>query len=111
MKENGVSAPGVDVARVSEGLGFVARKDLARNEVLVVVPKRTWISADTVAADPEMRPFCSGLSSWVSIALFLIREKARGADSFWKPYLDILPPETNSPLFWLVELSFFCFFI
>ncbi|XP_078429596.1 rubisco methyltransferase family protein [Wolffia australiana] len=102
-KEKGVSAPAVELATVEEGLGLVAKKDLSRNELVLEVPKRVWISSDAVAADPEMRRFCGGLRPWVSLALFILRERAKGAESFWKPYLDILPASTDSPLFWSEE--------
>ncbi|CAA7395025.1 unnamed protein product [Spirodela intermedia] len=98
--ENGATAQAVKLAAVPEGLGLVAQRDLSRNEVVVEVPKRLWISPETVVADPELGRLCSGLRPWVSVALFLLREKARGVESSWKPYLDILPPSTNSPLFW-----------
>ncbi|KAM1766561.1 hypothetical protein ACFX12_044761 [Malus domestica] len=41
---------------------------------------------------------CSGLKPWVSVVLFLIREKSRD-DSKWRTYLDILPESTNSIVF------------
>ncbi|KAM2682531.1 hypothetical protein EV1_044271 [Malus domestica] len=41
---------------------------------------------------------CSGLKPWVSVVLFLIREKSRD-DSKWRIYLDILPESTNSIVF------------
>ncbi|RRT46672.1 hypothetical protein B296_00014908, partial [Ensete ventricosum] len=46
---------------------------------------------------------CAGLKPWVSIALFLLRERALGTASPWHPYLDILPPTTNSTIFWTEE--------
>lgn len=84
---------------VPEGLGLVAQRDIPRNEVVVEVPKRLWIDADTVAAS-EIGRLCGGLRPWVAIALFLLREKALGPASPWHPYLSILPPTTNSTIFW-----------
>lgn len=85
-----------------EGLGLVAERDMLKNEVVVEIPKKLWINTDTVAAS-GMGPVTLGLKPWVSIALFLLREKAMGAASSWRPYLDILPPETDSPIFWSEE--------
>lgn len=93
-------------ALVPEGLGLVAQRDLARNEVVLEVPKRLWINPDAVAAS-EIGSVCSELKPWVSVALFLIREKLK-SDSPWRYYLDILPEYTNSTIYWWVWLSFGC---
>lgn len=87
---------------VPEGLGLVAQRDIGKNEVVLEVPKRFWINPDTVLAS-EIGSVCSGLKPWVSVALFLIREKKLGDDSSWKPYIDILPGFTNSTIFWSEE--------
>nr|XP_018684034.1 PREDICTED: fructose-bisphosphate aldolase-lysine N-methyltransferase, chloroplastic-like isoform X2 [Musa acuminata subsp. malaccensis] len=96
------SAATVKPGFVPEGLGLVAQRDLTRNEVVVEVPKRLWIDSDTVVAS-EIGRLCTGLKPWVSIALFLLRERALGTASPWHPYLDILPPTTNSTIFWSEE--------
>ncbi|KAJ0450815.1 putative [Fructose-bisphosphate aldolase]-lysine N-methyltransferase [Helianthus annuus] len=73
---------------VTEGLGLVAQRDIARNEVVLEVPK-----------------VCNGLKPWICVALFLIREKLRGDDeaSSWRKYVDILPESTDSTIFWSEE--------
>nr|XP_009410397.1 PREDICTED: fructose-bisphosphate aldolase-lysine N-methyltransferase, chloroplastic-like isoform X2 [Musa acuminata subsp. malaccensis] len=96
------SAATVKPGFVPEGLGLVAQRDLPRNEVVVEVPKRLWIDSDTAVAS-EIGRLCAGLKPWVSIALFLLRERALGTASPWHPYLDILPPTTNSTIFWSEE--------
>ena len=93
----------VKPAVVPEGLGLVAQRDIARNEPVLEVPKRFWINPDAVAAS-EIGGACSGLKPWVSVALFLIREKLRD-ESSWRSYLDILPEYTNSTIFWWVWIS------
>lgn len=69
--------------------------------MVLEVPKRFWINPDTVA-DSEIGSVCSGLKPWVSVALFLIREKMR-KESLWRSYIDLLPECTNSTLFWSEE--------
>ncbi|XP_061990706.1 ribulose-1,5 bisphosphate carboxylase/oxygenase large subunit N-methyltransferase, chloroplastic [Rosa rugosa] len=88
-------------ALVPEGMGLVAHRDIARNEVVLEVPKRLWINPDAVSAS-EIGNVCSGLKPWVSVALFLLREKSRD-DSKWRLYFDILPESTNSTVFWSEE--------
>lgn len=92
---------------VPEGLGLIAQRDIAKNEVVLEIPKKLWISPDAVAAS-EIGNVCSEVKPWVSVALFLIREKLN-QDSLWRPYLDILPQSTNSPIYWWVWLGFHCF--
>lgn len=100
-------------AVVPEGLGLVARRDIGRNEVVLEIPKRLWISPETAAAS-KIGALCSGLKPWVSVALFLIREKY-DEDSAWRVYLDVLPESTDSTIFWWVlsfsELLSLAFFI
>ncbi|XVE68115.1 hypothetical protein DITRI_Ditri09bG0043600 [Diplodiscus trichospermus] len=86
---------------VREGLGLIAKKDIARNEVVLEIPNRFWINPDAVAAS-EIGSVCSELKPWVSVALFLIREKLR-EDSKWRVYLDILPESTDSTVSWSDE--------
>ena len=86
---------------VPEGLGLVAEKDLGRNEVVLEVPKKFWINPDTVSAS-EIGKVCNGLKPWISVALFLIREKLREENDYspWRNYIDILPEYTDSTIFW-----------
>ncbi|KAI9168924.1 hypothetical protein LWI28_004003 [Acer negundo] len=94
-------------ATVTEGLGLVAQRDIGKNELVLEIPKKFWINPDAVAAS-DIGNVCSGLKPWISVALFLIREKKR-EDSPWRVYLDILPESTDSTVFWseeeLVELQ------
>ena len=85
---------------VPEGLGLLAQRDIARNEVVLEIPKRLWINPDAVSGS-EIGNVCSGLKPWIAVALFLLREKSRD-DSRWKLYFDILPQQTNSTVFWWV---------
>ncbi|KAG9451386.1 hypothetical protein H6P81_011351 [Aristolochia fimbriata] len=95
------SASVVRPALVPEGVGLVAQRNLSRNEVLLEVPKKLWITPDTVAAS-KIGSLCAQLKPWVSMALFLLYERGRG-DSPWRCYLDILPRFTNSTIFWSEE--------
>ncbi|KVH96162.1 fructose-bisphosphate aldolase-lysine N-methyltransferase, chloroplastic [Cynara cardunculus var. scolymus] len=89
---------------VPEGLGLVAERDIGRNEVILEMPKKFWINPDTVSAS-EIGKVCNGLKPWISVALFLIREKLREENDYspWRNYIDILPEYTDSTIFWSEE--------
>lgn len=92
----------------AEGLGLAATKDLAKNDVVLEVPRRLWIYTDAVS-NSEIGYVCSGLRPWVSVALFLTREKF-DEGSRWRRYIDILPRETDSTMFWWVfGFDSYCF--
>ncbi|KAL2546727.1 [Fructose-bisphosphate aldolase]-lysine N-methyltransferase [Forsythia ovata] len=103
LKDEGVVSAKTPVrpGLVPEGLGLVATRDVAKNEVVLEVPKKYWINPDTVLAS-EIGNVCSELKPWISVALFLLRERFR-EESKWKIYIDILPEYTNSTIFWSEE--------
>ncbi|RZC72272.1 hypothetical protein C5167_035433 [Papaver somniferum] len=96
-KSSAVIKPGI----VPEGLGLIAQRDVSRNEVILEIPNKLWINPDLVASS-EIGKFVGGLKPWVSVALFLLREKAN-KDSKWASYLKILPEKTDSTIFWSEE--------
>lgn len=96
VSSNSPAKPGI----VAEGLGLVAQRDIGRNEVVLEVPKKFWINPDTVSAS-EIGRVCDGLKPWISVALFLIKEKLREDDDYspWRNYINILPESTDSTIF------------
>lgn len=93
---------------VPEGLGLVATRDISRNDVVLEVPKRFWINPDAAAAS-EIGSICSGLKPWISVALFLLRERFKGEESKWKYYFDVLPESTDSTIYWWATSNSFLF--
>lgn len=85
-------------ATVTEGLGLIAQRDIAAKEVVLEIPKKLWITPDTVAAS-AIGNLCRKLKPLIALALFLAREN-KIKDSPWRIYLDILPKFTDSTLFW-----------
>lgn len=45
------------------------------------------------------------LSEYIAIALLLVAERAKGAESFWKAYLDVLPTVEDVRRFFTVQLT------
>ncbi|KAH0677482.1 hypothetical protein KY285_025283 [Solanum tuberosum] len=89
---------------VAEGLGLVAKRDISKGETILGVPKRFWINTDAVA-ESEIGNVCTGLEPWISLALFLLREKWKD-DSKWKYYMAVLPESTDSTIYWWAQLSY-----
>lgn len=96
-------------ARVTEGLGLVAQRDIAEKEVILEIPRTLWISPDAVAAS-EIGNLCSELKPLMAVSLFLARENKREY-SPWRIYLDILPKYTDSTVFWWVVVCVFIFVV
>ncbi|MCO5554003.1 hypothetical protein L7F22_007529 [Adiantum nelumboides] len=87
----------------SQGFGLVAsRRSIAQGEEVFNVPQELWMSVAAARSHPEIGPFCTNLRPWVTLALFLLFEKGRSS-SPWRPYIDMLPHNLDSPLFWSNE--------
>ncbi|XP_047959994.1 ribulose-1,5 bisphosphate carboxylase/oxygenase large subunit N-methyltransferase, chloroplastic [Salvia hispanica] len=104
LKDEGIvsSKTPVKPGIVPEGLGLVATRDIPRNGVVLEVPRKFWLNPDAAAAS-DIGALCSGLKPWISVALLLLRERLKGADSNWKYYLDVLPQGTDSTIYWSEE--------
>lgn len=80
------------------GRGLVASKSILQNECLFEVPYSVIISkAVALEHIPELD---DSINDYVAIAIFLISERHKGDDSFWAPYIKILPGDDELiPLF------------
>ncbi|CAI5521811.1 unnamed protein product [Closterium sp. Naga37s-1] len=81
--------------RVRRQMSMVAGRDVHEGEVLLTIPQSLWITAE-VAAE-EMPPHTGPVDIQVAMVAWLLREKARGRQSEWWPYIDILPPYVPLP--------------
>ncbi|CAI5962529.1 unnamed protein product [Closterium sp. NIES-64] len=80
---------------VRRQMSMVAGRDVHEGEVLLTIPQSLWITAE-VAAE-EMPPHTGPVNTQVAMVAWLLREKARGRQSEWWPYIDILPPYVPLP--------------
>ena len=90
-----------------EGLGVFAAKDLAADELLFDIPQSCCIYPELVFADRQLGKSMSALASKagqgtdvVSLATFLAREKMVGAESKFRPFLEVCPWDSLHPLLW-----------
>lgn len=84
-----------------EGSGVVALQDLDEGEQFLAVPRRLILSADTAFASTcgavlARDNICTQMPS-LALAVFVALER-HNSESFWKPYLDILPTSFLLPL-------------
>ncbi len=77
--------------------GLASKKMIRPHQVLVSIPLSLVISRRSVSGDDELKD----LSTQELLSLFLLREKAKGIESFWTPYLDTLPSSYTTPFFCL----------
>jgi len=85
------------------GRGLLARREISEGEELLVVPFKLCMTKDSaVEAFPEVASFVEELDDFLAIALLLMKERALGKKSFWRPYFEVLPSlqEVNPTFAW-----------
>ncbi|KAG0597800.1 hypothetical protein M758_12G021100 [Ceratodon purpureus] len=114
----GVQFRGCEIKPSDEdaGLGVFASRDNAQG-VLMVTPLYLAITPTSVMQDPDLGPYFMRLmeesqvddldddhvDDRLLIILFLVIERARGRFSFWAPWLDVLPTEFRTTIFFSDE--------
>uniref|UniRef100_A0A7S1KKU6 Rubisco LSMT substrate-binding domain-containing protein n=1 Tax=Percolomonas cosmopolitus TaxID=63605 RepID=A0A7S1KKU6_9EUKA len=104
---------GADVSKISlkefpsMGLGVAARKDLSRGDVYMRIPKKLLVSVHGITHSATLSPIFASQQLQIKdiFIVFLLFEKfVKREDSFWHPYIDILPEHYDmSPFFWSVS--------
>lgn len=95
---HGAKFPKIDWPRndTASGIrGAIALDNIASGEYMVEIPGCLMISPPQIFAIPDLGPiFASNqhlLQGDLLLSLFLMHEISKGKDSFWYPYLKILP--------------------
>jgi histone-lysine N-methyltransferase SETD3 len=98
--ENGGSYPKIDwPSRTTMGQvrGTIAKEDISTNEPMLFVPENIMISPPICHANPLIghvfteNPHFFARDDDTMLAVFVMFEKERGEESFWHPYLAMLP--------------------
>lgn len=110
--ENGASFPNIQWPILTQNgiRGAMAIADIATHDVMITIPKRLMITEATCLEDPHLKHVYQENRDIFSrddpvIALFLVRELVRGEESFYFPYLSILPPVVSIQDWSPTELS------
>jgi len=107
LRANGAVFKG-DVARFGEfGRGMRVLEDLQPGDVILDIPESLWMteaSANRTAYGPVLKQLRDGkhIDETQAVALLLLTEKYNSS-SFWKPWLDVLPLEFETPLYYPAE--------
>ncbi|KAI5739714.1 hypothetical protein M8J77_022488 [Diaphorina citri] len=103
-KDNGVQMDSIGIKEFDQyGYGVCALLDINEGAPIVKVPRQLMITSDTIMESPLKNLYQSNpiirLMPNVALALYILYEKFRLEDSFWKPYLNFLPPEYSTVLY------------
>ena len=103
LGENGAEHSKVELAQFPEiGYGLRAKVELEEAEKVMTIPDKVMITTDT-ASQAELREFILNdrvLQQLPNVVLSLhLLMEACSQDSFWKPYIDVLPSSFTTPLY------------
>jgi hypothetical protein len=80
---------------------LVAGKDVPAGESFVTVPESAWITPE-VAQQSSIGQYLKGLEPWLQLTLLLLAEKGNPGSKI-AAYVNSMPSQPNSPLFWSDE--------
>lgn len=98
-QDNGAEFESIEIIEYPNmGLGLRATKDIAKDDLFAIVPNSMIMSLDNVSASisPMMSqlPMIESMHN-VKLAFSLLVERLN-PDSFWKPYMDLLPTKYST---------------
>uniref|UniRef100_A0A1I8MNS6 protein-histidine N-methyltransferase n=1 Tax=Musca domestica TaxID=7370 RepID=A0A1I8MNS6_MUSDO len=99
-KENGLQYENVEITEFpGYDLGLKATRDIQKDEILFGIPHKLVLSEEH-----EVCAFVRDFFQPSNLKLaFLLMVEALKEDSFWKPYIDLLPESYNTVLYFTVE--------
>jgi hypothetical protein len=92
-----------EITNESSGRGLLARRDINDGDELLKIPLKLCLTKRAARRALGRDALPEDINEYLAIALHLIREKfVLGDESFWKPYVDILPEvnEVNPTFTW-----------
>lgn len=102
-REHGAQFDGVEIQQFPRfELGLMAGKDFRCGEQFVTIPQRMILSienaSETVLDVLALLPVLDAMPN-VRLAFALVVERLNGGDSFWKPYIDLLPERYSTVMY------------
>ncbi|KAK7000066.1 histone-lysine N-methyltransferase setd3 [Biomphalaria glabrata] len=107
LNDNGVDTSALEITQFPQyGYGLKATRDLKESEKLLQIPRKLMMTVDSAKQSPLgaliKEDKILQVMPNVTLALHLLNEKLN-PQSFWKPYIDILPSSYLNPLYWSSE--------
>ncbi|KAJ2721685.1 hypothetical protein GGI07_003800 [Coemansia sp. Benny D115] len=103
LEENGADLSNIELRYTPDSGNCVyARQDIPKDTLYINIPQKLVITGKVCnkALSTEAQNGDCGLTERALLATFLVHERYQaGAKSFWAPYIDILPAEFHTPLF------------
>lgn len=105
MTSAGWTGPGALAAALfpDTGRGLLSRTAVQPGQTLLSLPRQLLITTETALASERLRAAARAarppLSGQMALALYLVQQQRCGARSWWRPYLDSLPPEYTTPAY------------
>jgi hypothetical protein len=94
-----------EITNESSGRGLLARRDINDGDELIKIPISMCLTKAAARRVLGNDIVVSGMNDYIAMALHLMYEQfVQGEQSFWKPYLDVLPDdaldEVNPTFMW-----------
>ncbi|KAK7504177.1 hypothetical protein BaRGS_00004481 [Batillaria attramentaria] len=107
LHNNGVDTSAVEIQMFpGYGHGLKAARDVKESELLLKIPRSLMLTVDSALKSPLGEVIKDDkilqVMPNVTLAMHLLLELYT-PDSFWKPYIDTLPPDYTTPLYFTPE--------
>lgn len=105
--ENGAIYKNVEICQFQDsGYGFKVTEAIEENELWLTVPRNIMLSQES-ATSSALGPLIANdlvLSQMpnITLSLYLLNERCN-PDSFWSPYIKILPDSYDTPMYFTLE--------
>ncbi|KAM7349606.1 SET domain containing 3 [Cochliomyia hominivorax] len=99
-KEHGIHYEGLEIQKIPDyDLGLVATRDIKKDELIFTIPRQLILSEENLEYEFVHQYF---KFSNIKLAFTLMIESLK-PDSFWKPYIDLLPDSYSTVLYYTPE--------
>ena len=115
LKKNGVRDNAAKIVKIENNeRSVVAKKNLQKGDNFILIPKKLLIYSSKIQKTKRgqyvnklFQNYGSFLCKVVNITVYMLFEERKGKNSFWYPYLAILPENLNHiPIFWKHDLKY-----
>lgn len=79
---------------------LVAVEDIEEDEELFTIPSSSILTVENSDFYSSNQKHLQEIPPWAALALTLIYEHGKGPESAWGPYLNILPDELDTLMYW-----------